>query len=99
VEWIPIFFGGFSGIYSLRWNQKLILPMERYACCFAAIKHEKFYKDLKKLLSSHPKDFAVRQKLAEIFIVQHDFTGKMNQPSSVTNFRALQYSQTHSGKT
>jgi len=42
------------------------------------------------LLYSHQKDFAVRQKLAEIFIVQCDFTGKMTQPSSVTNFVAIE---------
>jgi len=32
--------------------------------------------DLKKF-KSYPKDFAIREKLAEIFIVQCDFTGKM----------------------
>jgi len=42
-----------------------------------AIKHVKFNEDLKKLFESHPKDFAIRKKLAEIFIVQCDCTGKM----------------------
>jgi len=36
-----------------------------------------FNQDLKKLFSSHPKDFAIRGKLAETIIVQSDFTGKM----------------------
>ena len=65
-------FWGVSGFLSIRWDQKLIWPPERYAWCFAAIKHGKFYKNLKKLFQSHPKDFAVRQKLAEIFVVQCD---------------------------
>jgi len=33
----------------------------------------RFTKISKKLFQSHPKDFAVRQKLAEIFVVQCDF--------------------------
>jgi len=32
--------------------------------------HGRFDEDLKKMFQSHPKDIAVRQKLAEIFIVQ-----------------------------
>jgi hypothetical protein len=66
------------------------LPLQRYERCSAEIKDGKFFKDFKKLRLCHPNDFAVRQKLAEIFIVQCDFTGKMTQPSSVTNFQALQ---------
>jgi len=76
----------------------LILPPEQYAHCSAAIKHAKFNEDLKKLVYSHPKDFAVRQKLAEIFIFQCDFTGKVTQPSSVTSFRVLEYFPIHTGK-
>ena len=38
----------------------------------------------KKLFLIHPKDFVVREKLNEIFIVGCDFTGKINQLSSVT---------------
>ena len=37
--------------------------------------------------------------MAEIFIVQCDFTGKITHPSSVTNFRALQVSHTQNVKT
>jgi len=44
-----------------------------------------FNQDLKKLFSSHPKDFAIRGKLAETIIVQSDFTGKME---AWPNFRA-----------
>jgi len=55
----------------------------------AAIKHGKFNEDLKKLFLSHPEDFAVWQKMAEIFIVQCDFTGKMTQPSIVTKLSSL----------
>jgi len=67
--------------------------------CSAAFKHGKLYKDLKKFFLSHLKDFAVWQKLAEIFIVHFHFTARMTQPSSVTTFRALQDSPTHTGKT
>jgi len=77
-------FWGFSGLSSPRWDPKLILLPEQCAYCSAAIREGKFNEDLKKLFWSHLKDFAVRQKLAEIFIVQCDFTGKMTQPSSVT---------------
>jgi len=62
----------------------LILPTQPYASCSAAIKLGKFNEDLKKLFQRYPKEFAVRQKLAEIFIVQCDFTGKITQPSSMT---------------
>jgi len=48
---------------------------------------------------STSKHFAVWPKLAEIFIVQCDFTAKITHPSSVTNFPALQVCQTHTGKT
>ena len=49
--WIFLCFSGFS---SPRWDQKLILPPEQYACCSAAIKHGKFNEDLQKLLWSYP---------------------------------------------
>ena len=88
----------FSGLSSIRWDQKLILPLEQYACCSAAVSDGEFNEDLNKSFKSHPKDFAVWQKLAEIFIVQCDFTGKITHPSSVINFRALQDSRTHTGK-
>ena len=91
-------FRDFWGLISPRWDQKLIWP-EQYAYCSAAIKDGGFSEDLNKVFSSHQKDFAVRQKSAEIFIVQCDFTGKIIHPSSVTNFRAFQGSQTHTGKT
>jgi len=74
----------------------LISPPEQYACCSAAIKHGEFNEDLKKWFESHPKDFAVRQKLAEIFIVRCDFTGKITQPASVTKLSNI---STHTGKT
>ena len=67
----------------------MILPPEQYACCSAAVKHEEFNEDLKKLFSSHPEDFAVRQKMAKLFIVQCDFTGKVTQPSIVTKLSSL----------
>jgi len=92
-------FWGFSGLSSSRWDQKLMSPLQQYAYCSAAIKDGDLSEDFNKLFESHSKDFAVRQKLAEIFIVQCDFTGKITNPSSVTYFRALQDSQTHTGKT
>jgi len=63
-------FWGFSGLSWSTWDQKLILPPEQYAYWSATIKDGKFNEDLNKLFWSHPKDFAVRQKLAEIFIVR-----------------------------
>jgi len=89
-------FWAFSGLSSHRWDQRLILPPEQYACCSAAIKHGEINDDLKKLFESHPKDFAVRQKLAETSIVQCDFTFKMTHPPSVTK---LSNTSTHKGKT
>jgi len=89
---------GFSGLSSPRWDQKLIVPPEQYVYCSAAIKHGKFNEALKKLFQSHPKDFAVQQKLAEIFIFQCYFTGKITQPSSVTNFWIVEDSPIHTGK-
>jgi len=77
----------------------LILPPEQYAYCSAAIKDGEFNEGLNKLFLSHPSDFAVRQKLAEIFIVQCDFMGKITHPSSVTNFRALLDPQTRQNTT
>jgi len=41
-------------------------------------KDGKFNEGLNKLFYSHQKDFVVRQKLAEIFIVQCDFTEKFS---------------------
>jgi len=54
------------------------------AYCSAAIKDGEFNKGLNKLFKSHPKDFAVRQKLTEIFIVRalqdpQTHTGKTRQ--------------------
>jgi len=92
-------FRGFSGLSSPRWDQKVILPPEQYAYCFAAIKDGEFNEGLNKLFKSHPQDFAVRQELAEIFILQCDFTDKITHPSRVTNFRALLDPQTHAGTT
>jgi len=77
----------------------VILPPEQYAYCFAAIKDGEFNEGLNKLFKSHPQDFAVRQELAEIFILQCDFTDKITHPSRVTNFRALLDPQTHAGTT
>ena len=53
----------------------------------------------KKIVYGHPKDFAIRKTLAEIFIVRCNFTGKKTQPLSVTQFRALQDFSSHTGKT
>ena len=82
------FFWGFSGFFSLRWEQKLILTPEQYAYCSVAIRHGTFNEDLKKLLLCHPKDLAIQKKMAEVFIVVN-FTCKITQSSSVTKFRAL----------
>jgi len=64
------------------------VPLEQYVYFCAVIKDGEFTEDLNKLFHGYPKDSAVRQKLAEIFILQCDFTGKITHPSSVTNFRA-----------
>jgi len=39
-----------------------------------AIKCGEFNEGLQKLCQSHPKDFAIQKTLAEIFIIQCDFT-------------------------
>jgi len=52
-------------------------PDKFYKYCFDAIKMINLMKISKKI-KSHPKDFAIRQKLVQISIVQCDFTGKMD---------------------
>jgi len=59
-----------------------------YICeyCSDAIKHVEFDENLKNLFQSHPKDFAIRENLAEIFIVQCDLTGKMETGPNFPEF-------------
>jgi len=45
--------------------------------CSDTIKHIEINEDLQKLFRSHPKDFAIQGKLAEISIIQCDFTNKI----------------------
>jgi len=91
------YFPAFS--WSKPFSDKFDFAPEQYAYCLASITDGEFNEVPNKLLYTNPKDFAVRQEWAEIFIVQCDFTGKITHPSSVTNFRALQVSQTQKVKT
>jgi len=81
------------GHSSPRWDQKLHILRKVHITFWLLLScNQTWNEDLKKLFQSHPKDFGLRKILADIFIIQCNFTGKLE---ARPHFQALQLVLAH----